>query len=98
MTLLSRVEALTGPDRGIDAELARMIGEKPFGCPTYTASVDAALAFAEKVLPGIRKRKTVYEAARHKPFCVWFDDADDAYHFTEPLAIILAVFRAKEGM
>lgn len=54
MTLLSRVEALTGPDRAVDAELAKMRGVSHMAQefpPPYTASVDYALAFAEKALP-----------------------------------------------
>lgn len=66
--LLERVGAATGPDREIDAEIAwacleedwssgpeRAVSE-PFAhikmLPEYTASLDAALALVERVLPG----------------------------------------------
>jgi hypothetical protein len=98
MTLLSRVEALTGPDRAIDAELARMVGFEHLQAP-YTASVDAALAFAEKVLP---PGDAIQQMGR-PPFGLpgrWrveLLDGSGATAKTLPLAIIRTVLRAKEG-
>lgn len=63
--LLARVEAATGPDREIDGLLYCMEDEVIQRCwphwgreqrenltPRYTASLDAALALVERVLPG----------------------------------------------
>lgn len=136
MTLLSRIEALTGPDRDVDAELLKSfddehdtitrffdsikgwqeingLGSKTYSHPApLTSSVDAALAFAEKVLPGWFWR------AGHVPAVHWekgrgydnwahvsrtnasnCDREDEATGWADsvPLAIILAVLRAKEG-
>lgn len=52
--LLVRVKAATGPDREIDRAIERLEHGPdviPF-TPAYTASIDAALALVERVLPG----------------------------------------------
>ena len=103
MTLLSRVEALTGPDRAIDAELAKMRGASHMAQefpPPYTASVDYALAFAEKAL-NIASFRLINRKELPKP-CIAGLQMEDGTGFgadasTLPLAIILAVLRAKEG-
>ncbi len=66
-TLLDRLRAAKGPDRELDAEIAHALGQtvtysteihpQPCGddgcyLPEWTASLDAALALAERVLPG----------------------------------------------
>jgi len=101
MTLLSRVEALTGPDRKIDDELATMAGLEwsVVSAPHITGSVDAALVFAEKVLP---PGDAIQQMGR-PPFGLpgrWrveLLDGSGATAKTLPLAIIRAVLRAKEG-
>jgi hypothetical protein len=58
--LLARVEAATGPDREIDAELIRIVWRQDptawimtnTTIPAYTASLDAIIALVEKTLPG----------------------------------------------
>lgn len=58
--LLRRVEEASGPDRELDAELAfrfksgfvRGRSDDAAYAPPYTASLDAALALTERVLPG----------------------------------------------
>lgn len=115
MTLLSRVEALTGPDRLTDGVLDTFLSgnDRWDDPPLYTASVDAALAFAEKALPGWFWR------AGHVPTTHWVngrgydnwahvsrtnasncDREDEATGWADsvPLAILVAVLRAKEGM
>ncbi|MDH7786387.1 hypothetical protein QBD01_002408 [Ochrobactrum sp. 19YEA23] len=64
MTLLDRLSKLDAPDREVDAEIAlqngwhlfpgdRWIGpEGKIVVPEYTRSIDAAIALAERVLPG----------------------------------------------
>jgi hypothetical protein len=53
LALAERVEALTGPDRGVDAEVGRyfaaqFLGYAPWepqtGCAKFTASLDAAMS------------------------------------------------------
>lgn len=58
-SLLERVEGATGADREIDSRLNRLAyGDTPVLWPKgsrskpYTASLDAALALVERVLPG----------------------------------------------
>ncbi len=58
--LLRRVEAATGPDRKLDRALAALFGADVTQVGTntihrigaYTASIDAALALVERMLPG----------------------------------------------
>lgn len=114
MTLLSRVEALTGPDRDVDAELwadvagiAVLYLDLQNSAPPLTGSVDAALAFAEKVLPGWAIEHIGADAVGFPgklKTMGWYVDigSGDAEPSragapTLPLAILGAVLRAKEG-
>lgn len=61
--LIDRLRKATGPIRGLDIALAALWPDPPFNltektlrnrkpaCPKFTASVDAALALVERVLP-----------------------------------------------
>lgn len=55
MTLIDRLSKLEGPDRDYDRELMSVLMPEDFACgtfpPQFTASVDAAIALAERVLP-----------------------------------------------
>lgn len=67
-SLLTRLEGAEGPDREVDFDLCAALQEKgALGIiahvPKLTASLDAALALAERVLPGHR---TVVEQAHDK--------------------------------
>jgi len=64
--LIARLETASGPDRELDAAIHRLLAGSPtdhwynfFGewitdqnCPHISASIDAAVALAERVLPG----------------------------------------------
>lgn len=54
--LLERVKAASGPDRDLEWDIQQAlfgIEQTDFhGTPRYTASIDAALALVERVLPG----------------------------------------------
>lgn len=56
--LIARLEALTGPDRKVDAEIGVILHIHPPGggwlSHEYTGSIDAAVALCERVLPGWR--------------------------------------------
>lgn len=138
MTLLSRVEALTGADRDVDAELLKAfddehntitrffdsitgweeingLGSKTYSHPApLTGAVDAALAFAEKVL-GVDSPTLCYsfdlnyhcyahaEMAYVATLHLAVGDpaamsSVTAQAHTLPIAILAAVLRAKEGM
>jgi hypothetical protein len=120
MTLLSRVEALTGPDRDVDAELwadvagiAVLYLDLQNSAPPLTSSVDAALAFAEKVLMNdIPTFCYAYDlnyaasAHAHMSYVATLHlavgippvmSSVSAQSHTMPLAICIAVLRAKEG-
>jgi hypothetical protein len=59
--ILDRIDALTGPDRGVDQDLFCALGLAPADeqgivnaarAPAYTASLDATVALIRQVLPG----------------------------------------------
>lgn len=129
--LIARVEALTEPDREVDADLEvtfvrhgwvtskkdpgavaetaqyfwpegklRYITKSSRVAPLYTSSVDAALAFKARVLPGWRY--DIHSPRFGQQFEGVLMDGDSASrrivvaeHATEPLAIILATLKAK---
>lgn len=62
MTLIDRLSKLDGPDREVDREIHFATGRQLM-IPPYTASVDAAIALAERVLPG-KARKIVWEEGK----------------------------------
>lgn len=72
--LLERIEAATGPDRELDYLIANSIGDwGPVDDPfPLTASIDAALALVEKMLPG----------------CLWEVNGGDPQALSRPLATI----------
>ena len=91
--LLERVEKATGPDRLLSRDLARTFGMLGH----YTASIDAALALVERVLPGwhwIRKSPlsmTVYQDPKdEKAWAVHFDGAGA----TPALSLLAAILKA----
>ena len=104
--LLERVKAATGPDRELDWDIQQSqfgIEQTDFhGTPRYTASIDAALALAERLLPG-RSWKIVGEPAAVYPHCAVIRDAGKlsdvaeafiASHRTPALAILTALLSA----
>lgn len=106
--LIGRLERATGPDREIDDALRIAFGYPPKPWD-YTASIDAALALVERVLPGWFWR------AGHVPAIHWHngigydnwchlsrtdasncnpEDESTGWANSVPLAIILATLRA----
>lgn len=98
---------------GVNASLWNNANPKPsywysdgFGLPRYTASVDAAFAFAERALPGLSPG--VSQNVHHGNWYAWLADAEqtdegqfvsrevaEAHHdFSAPLAILIATLRA----
>lgn len=97
MTLIDRLSNLDGPDREVDREIAKIDpGPKPSMIPfDYTASVDAAIALAERVLPGWG---WLVQNCGH-PACILVKD-DTSYEVrgtTPAMALCIALLRAKEA-
>lgn len=101
MELLERVRKATGPDR----ELERDIMVEAFGdgvrnalpVPTYTASIDAALALVERKLPGWIWMLDKNESGPFD-FVLWAETGlrakANAMGPTAPLAILAALLTA----
>jgi hypothetical protein len=105
--ILSRLRALSGADRAVDIEIVMAFGTENehgvrscagyLGIAMFTASVDAALALVERVLPGINWEVTKTSA------CLYTDCPDcghSGYHTHPAIAILIALFealKAKEG-
>ena len=116
--LISRVAAAQGPDREIDFAvgetvlgLKRCNEELPAGglckevheADHYTASLDAAVAMVERVLPnancdGIERLRDLFIGYVGRSYCPdeeqWHVEAE---HKTRPLALLLAALRAIEA-
>lgn len=104
--LLERVKAATGPDRNLDAMLHHWalsgVGTGYYAdSPSYTASIDAALALTERVLPGrewLKKSPKVISV--YRPLTEQEDAAKvwakhyDGTGATIPLAILAAALTA----
>jgi len=98
--LLERVKAATGPDLGIDEAVRHAIDKRMMEPQLiwretfpYTASIDAAVAMTERVLPGWewQVRKTGYVELHH-PTHHLKDEV--GYGATPPLAILAATLSA----
>lgn len=103
--LIARVEKLEGPDRVADKWLAALYG--PSGgprAPYYTASLDAALALVERVLPDWRWSLFSWSADPNGPFvaCMACDEpvtmsvSSDGRR-SPAVALILALLHALEA-
>lgn len=102
--LIERLEKLEGPDREVDWLINNAFGNGPplseaykhlaFG---FTRALDAALPFAEKMLPGVSidMMSTVLEDGKRRyAFSTrGFDNFEDSKS-TPALALILATLRA----
>lgn len=110
--IIARLTAATGPDRDLDRiiecsvwfdtpqHIPLAIRDK-WNAKPFTASVDACLALIERVLPGAYRATTVlrqlpYTGTRFR--CEILDDSANGTgaHNCEPLALLLALFRALE--
>lgn len=118
-TLIDRLSKLEGPDREVDAEIALQNGWQVFPgdnwigpeakivVPDYTASVDAAIALAEKVLPGwywgITQGDDGEDAMEFQgniwpsiqPYPAELEQY--GYHKFPAIALLIAILRAKEA-
>lgn len=108
--LLTRVEAATGPDRPLDADIHRMvhgIGERGVVLWTdvapYVESVDAALALVDRLLPGcVYQMGTMQSGIEGGWAQIWLADSTeggdcfstDSKRFALPLAILAALLKA----
>lgn len=112
--IIARLEKLTGPDREVDRVIDHVVfwpNEAPrnleisirdeWDVPTYTASIDAAVALVERVLPGCG-----VSIERHPVYGDWWDAAifdqtpktiANARKQTAALAVCLALLRALEA-
>ncbi len=64
----------------------------------FTTSLDAALALAERVLPGWSwEIYTAYQIKGLMKYGCNLDEQDTAYAFTPALALCIAILRAKQG-
>jgi hypothetical protein len=98
--LLSRVEAASGPDVRLDRAINKMFPDGELGSPYYTSSIDAAVALAERALPGFSILMAVNPGKamaniHSAPLGVngkWFPAGRNK---TLPLAICSATIRAK---
>jgi hypothetical protein len=103
--LLAALKAAKGVDRKIDRAINRIAnpGSGNPETPKYTGSINAALAFAERMLPGWEWRSGSRDAD-HANDWPWAEllppgwDGGDDYHGgnapTAPLAIIIATLEA----
>ena len=103
-TLAERVEAADGPDRELDAEIAKAVGhppilleKQPWTIPGYTGSIDAAMSL---IRPGHKRVEFgVYENGHAWAYvhdsCDTVGEADD--HYSIPLALTAAALRARES-
>lgn len=114
MSLIDRLSKLDGPDREVDAEISIHFGAKPnmklghelLGnyrvvpntFPAYTASVDAAIALAERVLPGANVLIGWGQTKETKPWArIGVTPSHDATCFNLAIALCIAILRAKEA-
>ena len=104
MTLIDRLSKLDGPNREVDAAIWMHLIEKPGindkidrdmvgRYPSYTASVDAAIALAEREFPGIDA------TIRTKHNMAWLDGmrGEVCCGATPAIALCIALLRAKEA-
>ncbi len=98
MTLIDRLSKLDGPDREVDAEVHAAtnpplrVGLRFGHIPAYTASVDAALALAERVLPGWHWQVDKCGAVLRSGHALFSTD-----HSVPAIALCIAILRAKEA-
>ena len=114
--LITRLSKLDAPDREVDALIVKHFGlenECPYWLHRFTrstpmhltASVDAVIALAEKVLPELSPQvgRNVHHKYWHASVCRIDDNmADgieyyDATHGVAAIALCIALLRAKEA-
>lgn len=101
MTLIDRLSKLDGPDRDYDREMMSVLMPEDFACgtfpPQFTASVDAAIALAERELPGANVLIGWGQTKETKPWArIGVIPSHDATGFNLATALCIAILRAKE--
>lgn len=112
-TLIAKLEAATGPDRELDAEIAIALDQiasrdfwsidyiKADMVPAVTGSIDAAVALAARVLPGWGWSTQSFgeDGAQGKVWKHgWYDGAVIyAEHSSPAIALVIAILRAKQA-
>ncbi len=96
MTLIDRLSKLDGPDREVDREIAKTDpGPKPSMIPfDYTASLDEAIALADRMLPGWGW--LAQDCGTPKALVVNNDEVHQERGATPAIALCIAILRAKE--
>lgn len=110
--LITRLSKLDAPDREVDAEIHALFhetiwkfedGRKVFrDIPSYTASVDAAIALAERVLPSdfidieVNQRRHMGVLSGRAEICAPNFEAE-VRAATPAIALLIALLRAKEA-
>ena len=108
MTLLEKLEAATEGSRELDAAIHKRqfpdynTGAIGSECPTYTTSIDAALALVERVVPGWTIARMGQEDDRQwtcelrRGYLTSYDLVKGGFKFpTLPLAICIALIKAE---
>lgn len=112
--LIAKLEALDGPSREVDLEIAIATGAVPdevakYGphlrriemrrVDPYTASLDAAIALVERVLPGwtLMLDDRMGPSAKLLPPNQISSAEDRTKAATLPIALLIALLRAKEA-
>lgn len=103
--LIERLEKATGPDRELD-EAIHAATNKPLraglrwgNIPNYTASIDAAVALTERVLPDVGWSVATNRIDRRRVARLWTGEIDDgkAHAGASPaIALCLAILKAME--
>ncbi|RRY11357.1 hypothetical protein [Brucella anthropi] len=106
--LITRLSKLDAPDREVDAEIHSLFhetiwkfddGRKVFrDIPAYTASVDAAIALAERELPGKGidlLREAISELGKKYHWHICLKKPEQLREL--PIQVCIALLRAKEA-
>lgn len=106
INLIKRLKTLTGPDREVDAEIAKAIGwvkyitwTSPNGriytdCPNFTNSIDAALT----LMPATLKNTVLLQTSSPAKAGFGRDGKKFTYFegVTAPIALCIAALKARE--
>lgn len=98
--IIERLEKATGPNYAIELAIKTAFEPDRVGIPSYTASVDAAIALANRVLPRRSVMMGWRQTSETRPWArvgLWPDP--DATGATPAIALCLASLRAlsKQG-
>lgn len=102
--ILERLQSLQGPDTDVDADIWCEIFapdavaiDPGVRFPPYTASLDAAIALVEKMLPGAKwtvSKVGFAQITLDKKTRISSDDGQDINYANPAIALLIALFRA----